>query len=127
MTKREAFIDMVEDLLHPLDIKELSKDDRNRMAFEFFEEFKSDKTKPKSIITENGLKVLTFMYKNKDKYNNIFKAKEIGEGLFVSGHAVSGSMRKLITEGFVEKIGKDPITYSITDKGFNYIAIETDI
>lgn len=122
MTKKEAFIDMVEDLIHPLDIQELSKSDRNRMAFEFFEELKQDKTKPKSIITENGLKVLTFMYENKDKYNNIFKAKEIGEGLFVSGHSVSGSMRKLISENFVEKIGKDPITYSITEKGIDYIA-----
>lgn len=122
MTKREAFIDMVEDLLHPLDIKELSKDDRNRMAFEFFEEFKLNKTKSKMTLTENGAKVLNFMQENKNKYNNVFKAKEIAEGLFVSSHSVSGCMRKLIAENFVEKIGKDPVTYAITEEG---LKIET--
>ena len=122
MTKREAFIDMVEDLLHPLDIKELSKDDRNRMAFEFFEEFKLNKTKSKMTLTENGAKVLNFMQENKNKYNNVFKAKEIAEGLFVSSHSVSGCMRKLIAENFVEKIGKDPVTYAITKEG---LKIET--
>lgn len=122
MTKREAFIDMVEDLLHSLDIKELSKDDKNRMAFEFFEEFKLDKTKSKIALTENGARVLNFMQENKNKYNNVFKAKEIAEGLFVSSHSVSGCMRKLIAENFVEKIGKDPVTYAITEKG---LKIET--
>ena len=122
MTKREAFIDMVEDLLHPLDIKELSKDDRNRMAFEFFEEFKLNKINSKMTLTENGAKVLNFMQKNKNKYNNVFKAKEIAEGLFVSSHSVSGCMRKLIAENFVEKIGKDPVTYAITEEG---LKIET--
>ena len=122
MTKREAFIDMVKDLLHPLDIKELSKDDRNRMAFEFFEEFKLNKTKSKMTLTENGAKVLNFMQENKNKYNNVFKAKEIAEGLFVSSHSVSGCMRKLIAENFVEKIGKDPVTYAITEEG---LKIET--
>lgn len=122
MTKREAFIDMVEDLLHPLDIKELSKDDRNRMAFEFFEEFKLNKINSKITLTENGAKVLNFMQENKNKYNNVFKAKEIAEGLFVSSHSVSGCMRKLIAENFVEKIGKDPVTYAITEEG---LKIET--
>lgn len=122
MTKKEAFIDMVEDLLYPLDIKELSKDDRNRMAFEFFEEFKLNKTKSKMTLTENGAKVLNFMQENKNKYNNVFKAKEIAEGLFVSSHSVSGCMRKLIAENFVEKIGKDPVTYAITEEG---LKIET--
>ena len=122
MTKREAFIDMVEDLLHPLDIKELSKDDRNKMAFEFFEEFKLNKINSKMTLTENGAKVLNFMQENKNKYNNVFKAKEIAEGLFVSSHSVSGCMRKLIAENFVEKIGKDPVTYAITKEG---LKIET--
>ena len=120
MTKREAFIDMVEDLLHSLDIQELSKDDRNRMAFEFFEEFKSDKIKDKPIITENGSKILQFMQENKDRYNNIFKAKEIAEGLFISSHSVSGSMRKLIAENFIEKVGQTPVAYAITNKGMNF-------
>ena len=92
------------------------------MAFEFFEEFKLNKTKSKMTFTENGAKVLNFLQENKNKYNNVFKAKEIAEGLFVSSHSVSGCMRKLIAENFVEKIGKDPVTYAITEEG---LKIET--
>lgn len=118
MTKKEAFIKMVESLIDPLDINELKEDDETKMAIEFFQELKENKAStPKPEITENGAKILAYMQKNYQKYNNVFKAKEIGEGLFVSSRSVSGSMKKLITEGFVEKIGSDPVAYSITDKG----------
>jgi DNA-binding PadR family transcriptional regulator len=29
-------------------------------------------------------------------------------------------MRKLTTDGFVEKVGSDPVIYTITEKGKNY-------
>ena len=59
MTKKEAFIKMVEDLLKPCDIEELKKDKENCMALDFFEELKSEKTTgPKPEITENGAKIL---------------------------------------------------------------------
>lgn len=118
MTKKEAFIKMVESLIDPLDINELKEDDETKMAIEFFQELKENKAStPKPEITENGAKILAYMQENYQKYNNVFKAKEIGEGLFVSSRSVSGSMKKLITEGFVEKIGSDLVAYSITDKG----------
>lgn len=118
MTKKEAFIKMVEGLIDPLDINELKEDDETKMAIEFFQELKENKASaPKPEITENGAKILAYMQENYQKYNNVFKAKEIGEGLFVSSRSVSGSMKKLITEGFVEKIGSDSVAYSITDKG----------
>ena len=47
------------------------------------------------------------------------KSKEIAEALFVSSRSVSGAMRKLVTDGFVEKIGQDPVMYSLTEKGKN--------
>ena len=122
MNKKEAFIKIIQtEIFDRPDIYIENYEMEFGPAKEFFEELKQNEIKSKNIITENGLKILNFMYENKEKYNNIFKSKEIGEGLFVSGHSVSGSMRKLITENFVEKIGKDPITYSITDKGINYI------
>lgn len=68
-------------------------------------------------LTENGAKILKYMQENCDIYNNIFKSKEIAEGLFVSSRSVSGSMKKLVTEGFIKKIGDDPVVYAITDKG----------
>ena len=49
----------------------------------------------------------------------MWKARDIAEGLFISSRAVSGAMRKLVTDGFVEKVGQDPVIYSITEKGIN--------
>ena len=77
---------------------------------------KKDKGHSK-VITENGAKILEYLQKNWESKNNIFKATEIGEGLFMSGRSVSGSIRKLVSLGFVEKQGKDPVCYSITDIG----------
>lgn len=71
-------------------------------------------------MTENGGKILKFLQDNYEKYNNVLKSKDIGEGLGISGRSVSGSIRKLIADGYVEKIGKDPVSYGITDLGKNY-------
>jgi predicted transcriptional regulator len=39
--------------------------------------------------------------------------------MFINSRTVSGAMRKLVTDGFVEKIGENPVIYSITEKGKN--------
>lgn len=115
MTKRECFIDEITELLkNEPDI--LSTDAR-----EFFEQWKEEAPGKSAVaITENGMKILDFMKENHQKYNNVFKAKEIAEGLFTSGRSVSGSMRKLVSDGYVEKIGKDPVAYAITEKGKSF-------
>ena len=28
-------------------------------------------------------------------------------------------MRKLVTDGYVEKVGQDPVVYTLTEKGIN--------
>ena len=53
------------------------------------------------------------MQENKEKYNNLFKAKDIGEGLGISSKAVSGSMRKLVKDGYINKVGKEPVIYEL--------------
>lgn len=86
----------------------------------YFEALKTQTSaKEKVELTENGAKILAYMQNNRDSYNNIFKSRDIAEGLFVSSRSVSSSMKKLITEGFVEKIGTDPVVYGLTDKGAN--------
>lgn len=47
------------------------------------------------------------------------KSKEIAENLLISSRAVSGSMRKLVSDGFVEKVSQNPIVYTLTEKGKN--------
>ena len=66
---------------------------------------------------ENGKLVLKYMQDNKENYNNLFKAKEIGEGLGISSRTASGAMRKLVTDGYIEKIGESPVVYSLTESG----------
>ena len=45
--------------------------------------------------------------------------QENADGLFISSRTVSGSIRKLVTDGYVEKIGQDPVIYTLTEKGKN--------
>ena len=108
MTNREKFIFEVEELL-----KEES-DFFSEGAAAYFEELKNGKA---SIggMTESGEKVLTWMLENEKAHSNMFSAKTIGEGLFTSSRMVSGAMRKLVTDGYVEKTGQNPVSYSLTD------------
>ncbi len=121
MTKKEAFIKMVENMLDLINISELKQEDNElKMAIEYFQELKEGKNSgSKPELTENGAKILKYMQENYQKYNNVFKSKEIGEGLFISSRSVSGSMKKLVTEGFVNKVGTDPVAYAISEKGIN--------
>lgn len=68
-------------------------------------------------ITDNGKLILDFLQKEEVKP---YKSKEIADALFVSSRKISGGMRKLVTDGFVEKIGESPVSYLITEKGKNY-------
>ena len=91
----------------------------NQDAYEYWLLFKEGKGEVKGM-TENGGKILTFMQENYKGFNNIFTSQNIGEGLFMAPKSVSGSMRKLITDGLVEKIGVKPTSYAITEKGISH-------
>ena len=71
----------------------------------------------KPEITDSGKVVLKYMQDNDIKLG---KAKDIANGLGISSRAVSGALRKLVSDGFAEKISKDPVVYAITDKGRKY-------
>ena len=111
MTNKEIFIETVEALFSH------STNSIPEAAFNYLEYLKSIVEKEKPQFTENGAKVLRWMQENYAQYNNIMKAKEIGEGLFTTSRSVSGAMRKLITDGYATKIDGQPICYSLTDLG----------
>ena len=73
----------------------------------------------KPILTDNGKLILGYLQNNPNM--PAVKARDIAEGLFISSRTVSGAIRKLVTDGFVEKIGQDPVIYSITEKGKNFV------
>ena len=74
----------------------------------------TDKKAEKPALTDNGKLVLKHL---QDAPAGIYKAKDIADGLFVSSRNVSGAMRKLVTDGFVEKVGESPALYTLTEKG----------
>ena len=88
---------------------------------EYWNKFKGNSSGgDKPQFTENGKKILAFLQQNPD--TQTWKAKDIAEGMFVASRTVSGAIRKLVSDGYVEKVGQDPVIYSITEKG-----IETQI
>ena len=111
MTNKEMFIQEVEELIRA------EQDIFSEGARAYFEQLKATPEKEKAPFTESGAKVLIWMQENYESYNNILKAKEIGDGLFCSSRTVSGAMRKLITDGYVSKTEGTPTCYSLTELG----------
>ena len=86
---------------------------------EYWSKFKEVGKDGKNVkFTENGKKVLAFLQTTYTE-ENPFKSKEVAELMMVSSRAVSGAMRKLVTDGYVEKVSEDPVVYAITTKGKN--------
>lgn len=112
MSKKDEFITQITQALGDAPEKILTNG-----ALDYWQALIGGKDVNKPMFTDNGRLVLGFLQENKDTYNNLFKAKEIGEGLGISSRTASGAMRKLVTDGYVEKIGVDPVVYAITDKG----------
>ena len=114
MTKKEKFIELVEAGFNAINIDLNDPDQADAMAY--WEAFKGKKENEKPEFTDNGKLILKYL---QDHATDIpmAKAKDIGEGLFVSSRVVSGAIRKLVTDGYVEKIGQDPTVYAITEKG----------
>ena len=112
MTNREKFIFEVEQVLKQSEF--LSEE-----ALAYFEELKNGKA---SIggLTEKGREILEWL-NTKERLNEFFSAKDIGEGLFTSSRVISGAARKLVTDGYLEKEGKNPVTYRITASGHNIL------
>lgn len=112
MTKKEIFINEMKSIMVEPPETVLSAD-----ALDFWNGLQVSGDSDKPLFTDNGRLVLKYMQDNKEVYNNLFKAKDVGEGLSISSRTASGAMRKLVTDGFVEKVGKDPTIYSLTQKG----------
>lgn len=117
MTNKEQFIKEVEDMI----CKSCTILSEGGLAY--FEQLKATPEKEKAPFTENGAKVLIWMQENYESYNNILKAKEIGDGLFCSSRTVSGAMRKLIIDGYVSKTEGTPTCYSLTELGMSVTVV----
>ena len=113
MTKKDEFIKYVEDLI---DGNHYEMSENVRL---YWEAFKGKVEEEKPLFTDNGKLILQYLKDNQS--TPTWKAKEIAEGLFISSRAVSGAIRKLVTDGYVEKMGQDPVIYSLTENGKNIV------
>lgn len=112
MSKKQEFISYVKDLMDEAPHVIMSDDARL-----YWEAFCGTDDVEKPMFTDNGKLILKYMQEHQQE--GMWKARDIAEGLFISSRAVSGAMRKLVTDGFVEKVGQDPVVYSLTDNGKN--------
>ena len=114
MTRKENFINFVERHI-PLETENL--DESSKDAIDYFYTVVKGTAEEKQKFTENGKLILTYIQNNYENNNNMFKAKDIGEGLGITSKTASGAMRKLVTDGYLEKIAENPVVYSITELG----------
>ena len=118
MTEKEAFIKIVQtEIFDRADIYAENYPNEYELATSFWDDFKDGKVKISGAMTESGKNILTWMQQNEEQLSNTFTSKIIAEALFTSGRVIAGSMRKLVADGFVDKTGKDPVHYSLTEKG----------
>lgn len=115
MTKKQEFINFVETVFKDANIGPDSMPENVQLYWNAFRGADEDGERP--LFTDNGKLILQYMKDNQS--TPMWKARDIAEGLFISSRAVSGAMRKLVTDGFVEKVGQDPVVYSLTDFGKN--------
>lgn len=106
---KQEFIEFIEKLFKETNY-EIPENVKN-----YWDAFKNITQDEKPVLTDNGKIILKYLQENQNI--PIIKAKEIAEALFISSRTVSGAMRKLVTDGFVDKVGQDPVIYSITEKG----------
>lgn len=114
MSKKQEFINFIEEVFNEANIGPDHMSENVRLYWEALKTAEDKEDKP--TFTDNGKLVMTYMQDNA-KSTSSWKSKDIAEGLFISSRTVSGTMRKLVTDGFVEKIGQDPIVYTLTEKG----------
>ena len=79
MSKKDTFISVIDDLINSTDMEEFCGEANYNDVMSYWESFKN--SKPTVEFTENGQKILQYM---QDFKNAPLKAKEIGEGLFMS-------------------------------------------
>lgn len=129
MNKKELFIKLTEIMLasaetHPV-LDGIMTQEEYDEALNYFEALKMDVKADKPIITDNGKLILKYLQEQHNTSQNLFTAKSIADGIFISSRSVSGSMQKLKNDGFVEKVGDaSPAVYSITLKGLEFEVVD---
>ena len=77
--------------------------------------------KANELMTENVKAYLDMLREElKREYELWSNDKDLAESMGVSSRGTSSSLRKLVIDGFCEKIADNPSVYTLTEKGKNY-------
>ena len=117
MSKKENFIHEVKAAIDGLEEEMTPETYFSADALDFWNSLQVSENGGKPKFTDNGKLILNFLKENKETYRNLFKAKEVGEGVGISSRAASGAMRKLVNDGYIEKLGENPVVYALTTLG----------
>ena len=113
MSKKQVFIDYVSKLFGE------DHEDIPDEAWDYWKALTAEKSTEKPPFTENGKIILKFFKDHQDI--ELWKSRDVAEGIGLSSRSVSGSIRKLTNDGYIEKVGQDPVFYTLTEKGKNII------
>ena len=113
MSKQQEFIEWVEGLISG-QVEPLIPSEGAQAYWEALKNADTPVQKPE--FTDNGKAILQYLQTVPE---TMYKSRDIAEGMFIASKSVSGAMRKLVSDGYVEKVGKDPVVYMITEKGKN--------
>lgn len=110
MNDLKEFIQFVDELLSSCSV------DMSDGAKKFYENLKTqqEQYENKPLFTETGIQILEYL---QSCGSEKMKAKDIAEGMTMPSRKINGSIRKLVSDGYVEKFGSNPVFYTITDKG----------
>jgi len=114
MNKKIAFLNFVNQLMEasPQIVAEMSEE--AKIYWTALQQ--TNDGQQQQAFTENGKLILKFL---QESTLHMHKSKDIAEEIGISSRSVSGAIRRLVTDGYVEKLGSDPVIYSITEKGRN--------
>ncbi len=116
MSNKQEFIQFVENVVQEFNVE------MPENAQKYFDAMKNVPEKEKPMFNDGGKQILKYL-KDNHSVGEALAAKTIAEGMMISSRSVSGSIRKLVTDGFVEKVSTDPVLYALTDKG-NEVTID---
>lgn len=115
MTKKSKFIDFVQDsLFSKIDVNEIDSD-----VLSYWNALTSKDETEKPMFTDNGKLIMLYLQGLTDAIP--MKTKDMADAMGLSSRTVSGSMRKLCSDGFVEVLGDSPKLYTLTETGKNIV------
>lgn len=115
MTKKSKFIDFVQDsLFSKINVDEIDPD-----IISYWNALVSKDETEKSMFTDNGKLIMLYLQGLTDA--TPMKAKDMAYAMGLSSRTISGSMRKLCSDGFVEVLGDSPKFYTLTETGKNIV------